>query len=164
MPSALLNVFVAIALSGPSLSAGSVPGVDQAIATVDLARYPGSNAPSQDAVLPRLEGWYPRLRACAAAERARLGLQEGERLAGAVQVRLLLDPEGGSPMGVDSALPPSFRSRTVLASCVRRVVTSGRFPSFRGPPALISVALDLDADEDCPPVVSSIQWSATTER
>lgn len=65
-------------------------------------------------------------------------------LDGDATVEILLNPKGDRPLGVNAELPASVAKHANFKECLRRAVASAPYPSYDGPPVVVSLNFELD--------------------
>lgn len=66
------------------------------------------------------------------------------QLQGDATVEILLNPKGDRPLGVNADLPASIAKHASFKECLRRAVASAPYPSYDGPPVVVSLSFELD--------------------
>ncbi|MEM6994584.1 MAG: PilZ domain-containing protein [Myxococcota bacterium] len=65
-------------------------------------------------------------------------------LEGDATVEILLNPKGDRPLGVNAELPTAVAKHANFKECLRRAVASAPYPSYDGPPVVVSLNFELD--------------------
>ncbi len=136
-----IAAFVGTMLGAPTASAAaktSIPHFDpNADTTVQMDV--GGERPDEVRVLEAFEHQYGSFDECVAA--AKKG--RDRTLPGDVDVEVLLNPKGHTPLGVNATLPNSVDKKS-LRECLRSAVAAADYPSYDGPPVVVAFNFELD--------------------
>lgn len=137
---AAVAAFVASLAATPAMAADSgVPEFDPNAEQVIDPRS-GGERPDEAQLLDAFQHQFDAFDACVAqAKRTR-----DEHLPGDVDVAVLLDPGGKSPLGVNATLPERVHHRKPLKECLRSAVASAAYPAYDGPPVVVEFSFELD--------------------
>ncbi|MBL4688980.1 MAG: PilZ domain-containing protein [Nannocystaceae bacterium] len=75
---------------------------------------------------------------------AKVTNNRARQLDGDTTVEILLNPKGDRPLGVNADLPSAMAKHASFKECLRRAVAAAPFPSYDGPPVVVSLAFELD--------------------
>lgn len=140
----LIAALVAGVLGGTAANASAaatttVPTFDPNADTV-MDMGAGGERPDQQRVLEAFSQRYDAIDACVSETKgARARTLDGE-----AHVEVLLNPQGATPLGVNTNLPKGMTSNRTLRECLRAAVATADYPSYDGPPIVVEFDFQLD--------------------
>jgi len=137
---AAIAAFVGSMLMSPEAMAAktSVPTFD-ANADVVMDMKAGGERPDEFQLTSVFEQQYSSFDQCVADAKK----NPNKTLPGDVDVEILLNPKGHEPLGINATLPDTVDKRS-LRECLRGAVAAADYPSYDGPPVVVSFSFELD--------------------
>ena len=137
---AAIAAFVGSMLMSPEAMAAktSVPTFD-ANADVVMDMKAGGERPDEFQLTSVFEQQYSSFDECVADAKK----NPNKTLPGDVDVEILLNPKGHQPLGINATLPDSVNKGS-LRECLRGAVAAADYPSYDGPPVVVTFSFELD--------------------
>jgi hypothetical protein len=137
---AAIAAFVGTMLAAPTAEAAktAVPTFDPN-ADVVLDMKAGGERPDEFQITQAFEQQYSSFDECVAAAKK----NPNQTLPGDVDVEVLLNPKGHEPLGINAKLPDQVDKRS-LRECLRGAVAAADYPSYDGPPVVVTFSFELD--------------------
>lgn len=82
---------------------------------------------------------------CVLAAKERKGMKPHKTLKGDIDIEVKVEGPTGKALGVNATLPGKHDKDDALKECIREAVASVQFPSYDGPPTVITFSTELDA-------------------
>ncbi len=137
---AAVAAFVGSMLMSPEAVAAktSVPTFDpNADVVIDMKA--GGERPDEFHLITAFEQQYSSFDQCVADSKN----NPDKTLPGDVDVEVLLNPKGHEPLGINATLPSTV-DKGSLRECLRGAVAAADYPSYDGPPVVVSFSFQLD--------------------
>lgn len=135
-----IAAFVGTMLAAPTAEAAktAVPTFDPN-ADVVLDMKAGGERPDEFQLTQAFEQQYSSFDECVAEAKK----NPNQTLPGDVDVEVLLNPKGHEPLGINAKLPNKVDKRS-LRECLRGAVAAADYPSYDGPPVVVTFSFELD--------------------
>ncbi len=138
----LLAAIVGGLIGAASMTASAnttVPTFDPS-ADTEIDMDAGPERPDKQAVLDAFSQQYDAIDQCVVSSKPKMNTT----LEGDVQVAVLLNPKGDTPLGVNAELPDTVKKNGKLRECLRTAVAKADYPSYDGPPIVVEFDFELD--------------------
>jgi len=138
----LLAALVAGLIGAASMTASAnttVPTFDPS-ADTEIDMEAGPERPDKQEVLDAFSQQYDAIDQCVVSSKPKMN----STLEGDVQVAVLLNPKGDTPLGVNAELPDNVKKNGKLRECLRTAVAKADYPSYDGPPIVVEFDFELD--------------------
>jgi hypothetical protein len=137
---AAVAAFVGSMLVAPTAHAAktAVPTFDPN-ADVVLDMKAGGERPDEFSLTQAFEQQYTSFDQCVADAKK----NPNQTLPGDVDVEILLNPKGHEPLGINAKLPDEVNKKS-LRECLRGAVAAADYPSYDGPPVVVTFSFELD--------------------
>lgn len=134
-----VKVLAALAVGFVPLAANAADSVPSFDPNADIVLdAEGGERPDELQVQTAFEETFGEIDVC--VEKAR----KGKTLPGDAHLAVLLSPKGEKPLGVNADLAKDLKKNKKLNDCIRVAASHAHYPSYDGPPVVVTFDFELD--------------------